>query len=176
MVVAKVREDATGFTAFSPEEQTAWAQQGAAPTLASFGVPIPLSLGDLTMLLTGRGGLLFIPAKGGAEAPPQEHTLTNIGARYLVPNAKLPGRLELSENGAPVSWMENAPDGWSIVLEPDTANPLLPKKVRVFHPKGYSALIVVKDIARVSPPYSAAQLDIALPPGTQQEPLESLRR
>ena len=172
-VVAKVREDSSSFTAFSPGENTARVHQGGARTLASFGVPIPLSLSDLTMLLSGRGGLLFIPAtlQNDAEIPP-EHALTENGARYAVPGAKLPGEVEISETGAPIAWKERVPGGWSIEIEPDEVNPLLPITLRISHPKGYSALIVVKDIARVSPPYSIAQMDLVIPPGTLQEPLD----
>jgi len=172
-VVAKVHEDATSFTAFSPDENTAWVHEGGARTLASFGVPVPLSLSDLTMLLTGRSGLLFIPASMHANAGvPPEHMLTENGARYIVPDARLPGVIELSESGAPIAWKELRPDGWSIEFEPDEVNPLLPIRLRISHPQGYSALIVVREIARVSPPYSTAQMNLVLPPKTRRKPLE----
>jgi len=167
MVVAKVHEDATSFTAFSPDENTAWVHEGGAQTLASFGVPVPLSLSDLTLLLTGRSGLLFIPT-----AMPSEHTLTANGARYTVPDARLPGVIELSESGAPIAWTELKPGGWSIEFEPDEVNPLLPTRLRISHPQGHSALIVVREIARVSPPYSTAQMELVLPPKTRRKALE----
>lgn len=171
-VVAKVHEDADSFTAYAPEEKTAWTHQGGTRTLASFGVPIPLSLGDLTMLLTGRSGLLFIPPSrhAGAGVPP-EHRLTDNGAWYAVPDARLSGAVELSETGAPLAWKESGTDGWSVELKPDDVNPLLPTTLRISHPRGYSALIVVKEIARVSPPYSTARMELVLPPGTRREPL-----
>ena len=169
-VVAKVREDASSFTAFAPDEKTAWVHEGGSRTLASFGVPIPLSLSDLTMLLTGRSGLLFIPSTiSNDTGVPPEHSLTDSGARYIVAGARLPGEVELSESGAPLAWRELGQNGWSVTLEPDEVNPLLPKRLRVSHPKGYSALIVVKEIARVSPPYSTAQMGLALPPDTRKE-------
>ena len=171
-VVAKVHEDANSFTAFAPEEKTAWVHDGSSRTLASFGVPIPLSLGDLTLLLTGRSGVLFLPATRQNDAGvPAEHRLTDKGARYVVPDARLPGELELSESGAPVAWTELQKSGWSIEFEPEEVNPLFPEKLRISHPKGYSALIVVKEIARVSPPYSTAQMSLSLPEGTKREPL-----
>jgi len=172
-VVAKVHEDATRFTAFVPDENTAWVHEGNAQTLASFGVPIPLSLSDLTMLLTGRSGLLFIPAPMQANASvPSEHMLIENGARYIVPDARLPGVIELSESGAPIAWRELKPDGWSIEFEPDAVNPLLPIRLRISHSQGYSALIVVREIARVSPPYSTSQMSLVLPPETQRKALE----
>ena len=172
-VVAKVREDATHFIAFSPNEKTAWEYEGGARALTSFGLPVPLSLSDLTILLTGRGGLLFIPDSMFNDAGvPLERTLTENGVRYIVSDARLPGVIELSESGAPISWKELRTDGWSIVLEPDELNPLLPVRLRISHPKGYSALIVVREIARVSAPYSAAQMNLVLPPGIRRESLE----
>jgi len=177
-VVAKVHEDALTFTAFSPDENTAWVHEGGTRTLASFGVPVPLSLSDLTLLLTGRSGLLFIPPSaeiGQAAWVPPKHTLTENGARYIVPDARLPGVIELSESGTPIAWKERKPDGsdgWSIEFKPDDVNPLLPIRLRIAHPQGYSALIVVREIARVSPPYSAAQMDLVLPPQTRRKPLE----
>ena len=175
-VVAKVHEDATRFTAFVPDENTAWVHEGGAQTLASFGVPVPLSLSYLTMLLTGRSGLLFIPAsmqigQANADVPP-ENLLTENGTRYIVPDARLPGIIELSESGAPIAWTELRPDGWSIAFESDEVNPLLPIRLRISHPKGYSALIVVREITRVSPPYSTAQMGLVLPPETRRKPLE----
>lgn len=172
-VVAKAREDSTSFIAFAPDEKTAWVHEGGPRTLASFGVPIPLSLSDFTMLLTGRSGLLFIPASihNDAGVPP-DHSLTENGARYTVSDARLPGVIELSETGAPIAWKELQPNGWSIEFEPDEVNPLLPLRLRISHPQGYSALVVVKGIARVSPPYSTAQMGLVLPPGIRQKSLE----
>ena len=172
-VVAKIREDSGDFVAFSPEEKTAYTHARDDRTLVSFGVPIPLTLGDLTLLLTGQGGRLFLPTgiRTDSGVPP-EHHLTENGADYLINNAPLPGILELSDTGAPVAWREQRRDGWSIEMEPGDENPLQPRKLRISHPKGYSALIVVKEISRVSPPYTAAQMDLVLPPGTATKPLE----
>lgn len=172
-VVAKIREDSGDFVAFSPDEKTAYTHARGDRTLVSFGVPIPLTLGDLTLLLTGRGGQLFLPTGTRTDSGvPPEHTLTENGASYLISGAPLPGILELSATGAPIAWREQQKDGWSISLEPGEENPLQPQKLRISHPKGYSALIVVKDISRVSPPYTEAQMDLALPPGTATKPLE----
>jgi hypothetical protein len=162
-VAAKVREDENSFTAFVPDENTAYVHDGGARTLASFGVPIPLSLSDLTLLLTGRGGALFLPASA-ADVPPGR-SLGNGGARYTVLDAPLPGELELSETGAPLAWNELRDKGWSIGFEPGDNNPLQPEKLRISHPGGYSALVVVKEITRVSPPYPTANMELPLPPG-----------
>lgn len=172
-VVAKVRESARNFTAYVPEENTAYVYDDGSRTLASFGVPIPLSLGDLTLLLTGRSGALFLPTSTHNDAGiPVEHSLTANGARYAIPDARLPGVLELSETGAPLSWTELRDNGWVIGFESGKMNPLQPVKLRISHPRGYAALIVVKEIARVSPPYSVAKMTLELPPGTEKKALD----
>lgn len=171
-VVAKAREDERSFSIFVPEEKTVYAHEGDSGTLASFGVPIPLSLGDLSLLLTGRSGALFLPASVHNDTlTPPEHSLTPQGARFTVTDSRLPGVLELSDTGAPLSWSELQGKGWTIALEPGATNPLQPSRVRISHPGGYSALVVLKELERVSPPYSAARLALELPPGTNKKPL-----
>ena len=172
-VVAKVREDGSAFVAYSPDEKTAYSQDREGRTLASFGVPIPLSLSDLTLLLTGRSGVLFLPTQIQTDSGvPPEHTLTADGASFVIQNARLSGVLEVSATGAPLSWQEQGGQGWTIAFEPSEVNPLQPQKLRISHPKGYSALIVVKDISRVSPPYTKTQLDLAIPAGTTMKALD----
>ena len=132
-----------------------------------------LALDDLTLLLTGHGDKLFLPAGTRTDSGvPPEHNLTAEGASYLINNAPLPGILELSDTGAPIAWREQRADGWRIEIEPEDENPLLPRKLRISHPKGYSALILVKEVSRVSPPYTTTQMDLPLPPGTAVKPLE----
>lgn len=174
-VVAKVREDEISFVVYSPEEKTAYVHEGSPATLSSFGVPIPLSLSDLTLILTGRGGLLFLPENQSGRIP-EDRKETPDGAHFIVPGAKLPGELEVSDEGAPLEWHEINKDGWSIVMEPGDKDPLVPKKLRVSHTKGYSALINVKEIARVSPPFTKAQLELPLPPGTTKKNIDEATR
>ncbi|MDL2266422.1 hypothetical protein LJC46_00335 [Desulfovibrio sp. OttesenSCG-928-G15] len=171
-VVAKVREDEIRFVVFAPEEKTAYVHEGSAATLSSFGVPIPLSLSDLTLILTGRGGLLFLPEANESRIP-EDRKETPTGAHFIVANAKLAGELEVSEQGAPLEWHEINRDGWTIIMEPGEKDPLIPQKLRISHTQGYSALITIKEIARVSPPFTKAQLDLPLPPGTTEKPIGS---
>ena len=172
-VVAKIREDSGNFIAFAPDEKTAYTHARDDRTLVSFGVPIPLTLGDLTLLLTGQGGRLFLPSTIRTDSgAPAEHKLTENGASYVVTGANLSGVLELSSTGVPIAWRELRQDGWSISIEPGEENPLHPRRLRISHPQGYSAIIVVREISRVSPPYTAEQMDLTLPPGTATKPLE----
>lgn len=171
-VVAKIQEDADKFTAYSPDEKTAYTHAGDNSSLTSFGVPIPLTLGDLTLLLTGRCGRLFLPVGPRSVDVPPFMNLSDNGASFTLAGARLPGILELSSSGAPLKWRELKEDGWVIGMEPSKKNPLQPEKLRISHPLGYSALITVKEVSRVSPPYNSAQLHLALPPGTKVKAME----
>ena len=170
-VISKIREDSESLLAYSPSEKTAYTQDGEKRNLASFGVPIPLTLGDLTLLLSGRAGQLFLPAGAQAMALPPYHGLNESSVSFTLPSSQLPGILELSSLGVPVSWKELREKGWTIAMEPSDANPLQPRRLRITHPSGYSAIIVVNDISRVSPPYNSSQMTLILPPGTKKENL-----
>lgn len=172
IVAAKVREDTGRFLAYAPDEKRAYLAEGGVHTLASFGVPVPLSLGGLTQMLTGLPGSLFLSGEDAKDAKTPEYSLTGTGARFLITRAPLPGELDLSESGVPLGWKEAGGKGWSITFEPGSGNPLQPQKLRVTHPGGHSALIVVKEIARVSPPYSAEKMGLEMPPGTEVRHLE----
>lgn len=171
-VVAKIQEDADKFTAYSPDEKTAYTHEGDNSNLTSFGVPIPLTLGDLALLLSGRCGRLFLPVGPRSVEIPPFMNLSDDGASFTLAGARLPGILELSSSGVPRKWRELKEDGWTIGMVPSKKNPLQPEKLRISHPLGYSALITVKEISRVSPPYNSAQLHLALPPGTPVKKME----
>lgn len=167
-VVAKIREDERVFLAYSPGDNTAFTHSRGRSTLVSFGVPIPLGLSDLTLILTGRCGELFLPEM---DFKPTEYSVTDEGYAFTIQHAPLPGVLEISRNGAPLSWREPDKNGWRISFDPDDAHPLQPQKLRISHPKGYSALIVVRENTRLSTPFTDSQLGLILPPDVQHRPL-----
>lgn len=169
-VVAKVREDKSLFTAYVPDENTAYEHRGGNRTLASFGVPVPLSLSDLTLLLTGRAGALFLP-QGQTDLVPDTRKEKGDGAEFTLANVPLPGILAVSRAGRIDSWREAAPGGWRIAFEPDGKKPMQPARLRISHGRGWSALIVVKELARVSPPYDEARMSLELPPDAAKKPL-----
>ncbi len=171
-VVAKIREDEGSFLAYAPSEHTAYFHPRNQRTLVSFGVPIPLGISDLTLLLTGRSGELFLPGDGPIRtAMPAEFTSTDKGFAFTVRGAEVSGILELSSSGIPLSWREEHREGWTITFEPGAKNPLEPHRLRIEHPRGDSALIVVKEITHLDTPFTEAQLDLVLPPGTENRPL-----
>ncbi len=164
-VVAKIREGSDKFTAYNPDEKTAYFHTRENRALSAFGVPIPLTLHDLSLILTGRGGSLFLPQAG--EAP--QASPTPAGFAFRTQGASLAGILELSPQGFPVSWRQEG--GWVLSFEPESDDPMRPRRVRIIHPQGPEALIVVRSLDFPPSPFVGAQLELALPPGTQQKEL-----
>ena len=172
-VVAKVRETEHSFTAFVPDENVAYVHPEGASTLASFGVPIPLDLHSLTQMLTGRGHVLLLPAGATLEAPmPTGFTVSQQGVRFPLPTAPLGGSLLLSPEGVPIEWQENGDNGWVIGIEPEKTGSLRPAKLRISHPNGYGALLVLKEIAAMPAPFTKENMNLVLPKGVTERPLE----
>ena len=169
--VAAIREADRQFMAFVPDEKTAYISEEGNRSLVSFGVPIPLTLADLTLLLTGRAGVLFLPPNVAADATPPFESITENGVRFRLDSAPLAGFLELARNGAPLSWQELAEGGWHIAFESSETDPLVPRRIKISHPKGYSALIVVRELEKAETKFTAAQLGLTLPAGTARKKL-----
>ncbi|MDR1359579.1 MAG: hypothetical protein LBJ82_01245 [Deltaproteobacteria bacterium] len=172
-VVAKIHEDKASFMAYVPKDNTAHVRKQGLRSLLSFGVPIPLTLGDLVLLLTGRGGVLFLPGDGHVAAMPEKYAATAGGFCYVLNQAAMPGILELSPAGAPLSWREDRPEGWRISFESQTDNPLLPQRLRIEHAGGYTALIVIREFERLSSAFSPDQLALSPPPDALVRELEN---
>ncbi|MDR2799929.1 MAG: hypothetical protein LBB52_01520 [Desulfovibrio sp.] len=167
VIAAQIREDAKNFVAFVPNKKTSYTYNGESRTISSFGVPLPLSLSDLALLLTGCYGELFAP---GVVSTPRAYALTGRGAEYALENVGIGGILELSDAGLPLSWREDA-QGWNMEMEYAENAPTLPARLRVSHPRGYSALVVIRDMERVSPPYEPGQLALLIPEDTANRAL-----
>lgn len=173
-IVGKVREDEDDFLAYAPGEKTAYTHSGGRLNLLAFGVPLPFSLADLSLLLTGQYNLLFInenaagrtmPVPAATAAPPE-------ALMFRLRSARLPGDLEINSSGLPVSWAEPGGKGWSMEIEYwDESTRTTPRKIRLTHSQGAEATIIVRDLARPDP-FAAGQLDLLLPPDTIQKPLK----
>ena len=171
ITVAKVREDAASFVAYSPDEKTAYGSEGPNRALTSFGMPIPVSLGELSRLLNGQAVTLFAPPTTSAGTPPRTFALTNRGITFPVPDANLPGIIELSANGTLLSWRGTGGNGWVMEFVMAQDNPLVPDRLTISHPAGYKATITVKKLERLAAPFKKDQLALTLPDGTTHKPL-----
>jgi hypothetical protein len=168
-VAAKAREDQNSLIAYVPDDNTAYVQTGEQRSLAAFGTPIPLDLADLGLILTGRSGTLFLPAGANAATPPPWSAASEDSADFRLDSARLPGIVILGASGLPLAWRESREGGWSMAFTYSADEPDRLEKLRIAHPQGYSALIVVKDVARPAAPFSSAQLALPLPPGVAKK-------
>lgn len=167
MVVAKIMEDEKSFTAYIPNDNIAWYHPRDDYALAAFGVPIPLTLCDLSLLLTGRAGQLFLPSNGSGF---KEYTRTENGFAYHTTGVLLPGIVEISPEGTPLSWRDQGGE-WLILFEPAKDSPMRPRRLKVTHSQGYEAIVVVNSIEYLKNPFAPAQLNLNLPKSAQRKPI-----
>lgn len=154
VTVARIMQDDGHFLVLDPRNNKAYFHQGANKPLLRIGVPLPFDLGQLTALLCGQFGNVFgretVGVAKGAFALPGGTSTT----------------LALDEQGRPANWAEQG--GWNMELSYDEAG--LPNKIRLTHPNGKKAILLVK--GRDNPaPFAEEQLRIALAPGTDVQPL-----
>lgn len=171
-IVAKARESGQAFTIYAPTEKTAFSHTRDNRSLISFGVPIPLTLRELALILTGDGAALFLPQTITAEAPtPTVTKVTPDGVCFAAPSASLPGILELSPDGTLLSWQDYRSSSWHIKFIYDKKSKTLPERLVITHPKGYKAIVTLKDMTLPPRPYTVKEMDLILPPGTMQKEL-----
>lgn len=164
-VVGKAQESEQGFLAYIPSEKAAYSHEQAGSSLETLGVPIPLSLSELTSILLGNGGKVFLPPGAAVDAPPSVARTTENGIVFSVHDARLPGELELANNGEILSWRDTNLSGWTFTFTP-SVTPLKPKRLVITHKQGYKAIITVTDIALLQEPFTEKQLMLTIPPGT----------
>ncbi len=177
-VMGKVVEDGNDFIAYVPRDETAYRHTGDDPALPAFGVPVPFSLADLSLLLTGQFQRLFAEqdARGHAFAAAARAWLGKDGLIAYAIGGRLSGLLELSPDGLPRVWHEQGGKGWTLTIDYwDDSTRTTPRKLHVAHPQGAEATLVVRELARPGS-FTPKQLELAIPPGTRFAPLRAQAR
>lgn len=169
-IVAKIVENHQGFLAYNTDEETAYFRPGKGTKIESFGVPIPLSMKDLSLILTGRSGQLFLPKDAEADKSPSFISVSAGGIIFPAPSAPLPGFIEVARNGNLLSWREANPGGWMMEFTP-SEDPLIPRRIKITHGQGYEAIISVSELSKVDSGFTKAQLSLSLPTGTKMKNL-----
>ncbi len=171
-VASKVREDANTFLAYVPNENAAYTHVGGELNLLAFGVPLPFSLADFSLLLTGQYSLFFVDSVPGRAFPvPPVAKAASNSLSFRLYDVRLPGTLELNAEGLPLSWSAQGGKGWRMDIEYwDESTRITPRKIRLSHPKGMEALVLVRELSRPDA-FTPSQLDLPLPPGTERKPL-----
>lgn len=164
-VVGRAQETSDGFLAYIPSEKAAYSHEQAGSSLESLGVPIPLSLSELTTILIGNAGKVFLPEGASVENLPETFRATENGTAFLIHSPRLSGELELTNSGEILSWRDTDLSGWSFTFTP-SPTPLKPKRLVIAHKQGYKAIITVNDIVQVHEPFTDKELMLTIPPGT----------
>ncbi len=176
VMAARIREDEQLFMAYIPQEEKAYYNPEGSRAMFNFGLPLPFTLADLSLLLNGRYAELFLRRP---TAPP--FTMPgniSVGASgnlvFKLDPGQFTGSLELDTQGNLVAWREK-PGGWLMELE--QAEPgsgfdgYGPRRVKFSHPGGYEAIIVLKEREYAGQPFTPEQLELILPPETSLFPL-----
>lgn len=155
--VARIRQDNSELVIYSPREGKAWVHTGPEQAFLAFGMPLPLSLPDITALLQGRYQDVF-----GAltwDAPLQY----GEDIRFALRGGRLPGFVDISPEGLLSAW-EEAPGGWTLTVAYE-GTPPLPARLDIRHPEGRHAVLTVADREQ-APAFSPERMALALPQGT----------
>lgn len=164
-LVARIREAADGLIVYAPSENKALVHKGSQRVLLRFGKPVPFALRDFSALMRGRFHEVFGPAQG---LQPVYTPKGNV--EYLLAGGDLTGMVELTPEGLPVRWREDG--GWSMELSYGDETPPLPYKIKLEHPDGYSAIILVKSRQVPDATFTSKQLALDLPAGVEIEAVQ----
>lgn len=167
-LAARLLEDQNLFVAYAPGEEKALVHEGRERIQMNFGKPVPLSLRDFSALMRGRFHEVFGPVRGEKPSRTEEGNL-----RFLLRGGLQAGELDLTPAGLPVRWAQ--PDGWIMSIGYGDETPPLPYRIRLEHPDGYAAILLVKDWERPQTPFTSSQLVLDLPEGTTVEPIKKLK-
>ena len=171
-LLGRVREDSRGFNIFVPAEDTLFTHSSSGGLLA-FGVPFPFSLAELASLVTGRYAQAFaIPGADITSHIPPAFASPDNTFIYEITGAPMGGRVCISPEGLPISWQENAENGWMLTIEywPDSTRPT-PRKLYIRHPHGNEATLIVRELVKPETPFTPEQLALTVPAGTRTESL-----
>lgn len=142
--------------------------------LTRIGMPLPLSLRQLSDFLDGR----YRSALGQPQVLAYRPAPRGDGIIYTIISPAITGKseLELSAQGLPVAW--NLPSSWKVNLDYD--DNLLPRKLEAELPDGrgvrsdlagYKVILLIKN--RQTPaPFPSHELELLLPSGVSPQSLD----
>jgi hypothetical protein len=163
---AKILETQQSFLLYDVENNSAYVTSNSPQAMMQSGIPLPVRLGELALLLNGRYLEFFLPEQKDI-MPRFIAANDKLESIYYIPSGPLKGELVLDYKGQPVSWAEKKHNGWRFelnYLEGVEAFTLPgPSRMRVIHPEGYSVTMQIKTMHRQEKPFTPDQLDLILP-------------
>lgn len=167
--VAKLKEESDHFLLYDITNNAAIISRDPQVPLAAIGLPMPFTLGDLSLLLSGRY-LDFFNA-GDNTRPDLEYTTFEQQSTFKIPSGARRGHLTLNARGYPISWKSDGNKPWSLTLIYQDVAALVanitplpgPSRINLSHPDGYSLSINVKSLKKLPTPFTPAQLELRIP-------------
>lgn len=165
--VAKIREDNHYFVIYDLKENTGYITTDVSKAMFSLGIPMPFTLGNLSLALTGRY-VDFLGINGEKPAPKLKNTTINNESIFSI--AQQDGtviNLILDQYGRPVLWQSNDSYGMKIEFLYNSNNEAnAPEQININMNKDYSCSITIKSLKKLNTPFTPEQLDLIIPEGT----------
>ncbi|MDR2892827.1 MAG: hypothetical protein LBV80_07080 [Deltaproteobacteria bacterium] len=175
--VAKLVEDKRDFLLYDTENNIAHIAEGTQQSLLHIGLPLPMRLGDLALLLNGRYQDFFLPGQD-ATMPKVLAGNSLLEYTYELRHGPRSGEFTINSQGQPISWQEaggQIENGWrfDFAYPEGTQSASLPGpyKVQASHPAGYAITLQIKSLTRPDKIFSPDQLNLLLPTDTKIEKL-----
>ncbi len=178
---AKIYEGSRQFVVFMPQEKRAYRYVGAEKPLFSVGVPMPLGLAHLSLLLSGHNAKVFgethtenitlkqtkFPSDVLADMPKDAEA-------YTLTNAAFAGILVLDSEGLPHYWQAEDEKGWNIEFNYKSKQKL-PFRIIINHNSTkQKALLLIREREKDVKPFTGVKLKLILPRNTPISPLTDL--
>lgn len=167
---ASLREDATEFNAYVPNNNSLYRHSDTRRGAARLGIPMPFTMREMAALLAGRFGEL---------APSRFRSAKKVadGFEYSFSGDPRLSTLTLDFQGKPRHLTGRGLEPWRVDFENDEVVPgrseTVARKVTLTTPGGNSLLVRVKSVQLRAEPYPAADLELPVPPQTVIRSLET---
>ncbi len=183
VTMAKIFEDQREFIIYIPQEEKAYVHKGEEKPLFNVGVPMPLGLNHLVLILQGHYASVFGLAREGSPMPLAETDLVLAdrdelpaeAVAYTLEEGQFRGTLVLSPLGLPIYWQEDSTTGWTIALQ-YREHENIPYKLEIKHiASERKAVLIVKERASDLDLFTPEQMRLIFPKETTILPLEDLQ-
>lgn len=158
------REDIDGFTAYMPDQETAYLHKDGRLGMAAFGVSIPFSLKELGLVLNGEWAELFPETYSSARKVKEQgysFGFLQDGKTYS---------LLLSPEGRPLSMTTPGPKPWTLTFSGQVEGVrqgAIPQRIKMVRQSGEKAVMFIKKLDQKQKKWAPASLELELPPETQ---------
>lgn len=166
--IALWREDAIDFTAYVPDEKTAFHFPDSKQGMAAFGLPLPYGLQDLAQLITGRWSALVPEEYESAVAVNENRPEGPI--RYTLRGPGGTFQLTLDEEALPAAYTSPGAGSWELTFSNVEKGPagMTPGRIRMVRSPQEKALLTLKELTLRDEPWPDDALALELPPGTKE--------